>query len=115
MVRQRWKNSKGEEVPLEDTHVIALIAYMQRIGTDLFATEETEVTEEVTEEEGTGEVTEEVSEEVTEEVTDGPQPDGEVNPDATITPGSEGQPDGTTGAKAAPKESKTETAPDGEQ
>jgi cytochrome c oxidase cbb3-type subunit I/II len=89
-----WKNSKGEQVPLEDTHVIALIAYMQRIGTDLFATEDTGATE---------------------EATDGLHPDGVGNPDATIPSGSEGQPDGTTGAKAAPEESKTETAPDGEQ
>ena len=31
-------NARGKEVKLEDTHVIALIAYMQRVGVDLFAT-----------------------------------------------------------------------------
>jgi cytochrome c oxidase cbb3-type subunit I/II len=32
----------GKTLALEDTKVIALIAYMQRLGTDLFATEDTE-------------------------------------------------------------------------
>jgi cytochrome c oxidase cbb3-type subunit I/II len=36
------RNSSGEEVKLEETHVIALIAYLQRIGVDLFATPEKE-------------------------------------------------------------------------
>ena len=35
------KDSSGKEVNLADTQVVALIAYMQRIGTDLFATEDT--------------------------------------------------------------------------
>ena len=35
-------NSKGEEIALERTHVIAMIAYLQRIGTDLFATADAE-------------------------------------------------------------------------
>ena len=33
--------SSGEEVALEETHVIALIAYMQRVGIDLYATDST--------------------------------------------------------------------------
>ncbi len=33
------KDSSGETVKLEDTKIIALIAYMQRIGTDLFKTD----------------------------------------------------------------------------
>jgi cytochrome c oxidase cbb3-type subunit I/II len=37
----RIKNSSGKEIDLADTQVIALIAYIQRIGVDLFATEET--------------------------------------------------------------------------
>ena len=46
------ENSSGEKIALEETQVIALIAYMQRVGTDLFATpevvvEETEVVTEV--------------------------------------------------------------------
>jgi cytochrome c oxidase cbb3-type subunit I/II len=35
------KNSAGEEVALEETQVIALIAYLQRVGVDLFAAPET--------------------------------------------------------------------------
>jgi cytochrome c oxidase cbb3-type subunit I/II len=29
----------GDEIPVEETHVIALIAYLQRLGTDLYATD----------------------------------------------------------------------------
>ena len=36
------KNRKGEDVALEDTHVIAMIAYLQRVGTDLFASPDSE-------------------------------------------------------------------------
>lgn len=42
-------NSSGEAVELEKTHVIALIAYLQRLGTDLYATETTESGSEQTE------------------------------------------------------------------
>jgi cytochrome c oxidase cbb3-type subunit I/II len=35
------KNSAGEDIALEETQVIALIAYMQRVGVDLFAAPET--------------------------------------------------------------------------
>ncbi len=35
----RVKKSNGEEIALEETHVIALIAYLQRIGVDLYATD----------------------------------------------------------------------------
>ena len=34
-----FTNSAGEVIPLEETHMIAMIAYMQRVGTDLFATD----------------------------------------------------------------------------
>ena len=36
------KNSRGEDVPMEETQMIALIAYLQRLGTDLNATEDVE-------------------------------------------------------------------------
>ena len=32
-----FENSKGEKVPFEDTKMVALIAYLQRIGTDRYA------------------------------------------------------------------------------
>ena len=38
-------DSAGKEIPLEDTQVIAMIAYMQRVGVDLFATDEAETSE----------------------------------------------------------------------
>ena len=44
------KNAAGETINLEETHVIAMIAYLQRLGTDLFATPETTETVEVIEE-----------------------------------------------------------------
>ena len=37
-------NASGEDVALEKTHVIALIAYLQRLGTDIYATESDEST-----------------------------------------------------------------------
>jgi len=45
----------GEAVPLEETHVIALIAYMQRIGTDLFASPDEEAGDAAGEGEGADE------------------------------------------------------------
>lgn len=50
------KNSRGEDVALEKTHVIAMIAYLQRVGVDLFATEDSEAPAEDSEapEPGTG-------------------------------------------------------------
>ena len=35
------KDAAGNDVALEETQVIAMIAYMQRVGADLFATETT--------------------------------------------------------------------------
>lgn len=43
------RDANGKEVNLEETQVIALIAYLQRVGTDLFATPESEANEEAPE------------------------------------------------------------------
>jgi cytochrome c oxidase cbb3-type subunit I/II len=40
--------ARGEKVALEDTHLIALIAYLQRVGIDLHATEDSESEAEAT-------------------------------------------------------------------
>jgi cytochrome c oxidase cbb3-type subunit I/II len=54
-------SSSGDSTPIEETKIIALIAYLQRVGTDLYATEtsETEPSAEATKEQVAADQTEE--------------------------------------------------------
>ena len=40
VLKHHFWDINGNEVKLEDTHIIALIAYLQRVGVDLYATED---------------------------------------------------------------------------